>query len=127
MISLSLRPQKGRQFYLEYNSATKKAQNLEELFIQSTIENKPLVIRRYGRSPGGIGTHPDTQSIDGFLGYLERVDGPKPDCQIQGRKGSIKVDIKDLRQQFQQTPSSRHQIVNILGFPLMQDANLSGS
>jgi len=123
MFALSLLKKKS---HIEYNSASNEAEDLQKLFVRSATENKPLVIRRFGDSAGGIGTDAHTRSIDGFLGYLERIADTKPDCQIQGRPGS-KVDIKDLREQFQSSTELRPQVINVLGFPLMQDPNLSGS
>jgi len=108
--------------YKDYFSDSAVARtNLQDLAIQCLTQDKPLIIRCYGRNPGGAGTHPTTQSIDGFIEYHEKIASAAPYCQLEGQPDK-NIEWKDLRKTFNDVHDDS--IPNVLGVTLMNYPNL---
>src|SRR5277367_191564 len=107
--------------YFDRKSASNGLKNIQEygeFFLKATKANKIVIIRAYGRRPGGIGEIPATQQVLKFLEYHKDCRAPEPYCQIQGQEATIKGH-DDLHAEFRKVPNERTYVANVLGFPLM--------
>ena len=110
---------RNKPYYDRY-SHTGGANKLEEFIIKSAQESKPLIVRRFGRSPGGIGKTATTRTIDGFLRHHNRMGNATPTFQSQGQH-EFTVNTTELRQRFQKAPASRTYIADELAFSLWHE------
>jgi hypothetical protein len=95
--------------------------DVEDLFIKATLEDKPLILRRYSR--GGLGNIPATQYVPAFLKHQIRNKNPSVLCHILGKK-SCELETTEVLQKFRVPRHKRKEIVNILGYPFVHDLML---
>jgi hypothetical protein len=125
MIELAQSRVNSDEFY-DYDGAgySQDPSGLEGLFLEATVKNKPLILRRYIPHPGGLGEKPETQTIHGFLQHQIRNMNPPAYCQILGQN-PCEIENVDVLKEFETPFHERQRILNILGYPYVHHPTLS--
>lgn len=125
MIELAQSSVSSEEFYdYDDDCYSRDARDLEDLFIKAHVENKPLILRRYIRTPGGLGRIPETQEILPFLQHQIRNKNGPPRSYVLG-EGRRKMTNTEVLQKFQAPRGEREEIVNVLGYAFVHDPKLS--
>src|SRR5436309_2743676 len=95
------------------------AEDFESIFIKAAMENKPLIIRRFGR----LGKSPAIQTVLGFLEHQVSAGRPPAHCHVQA-KGEHLIPVEELLNEFRKPPHLRKYIANVLGFSYVHDVSL---
>ena len=127
MIDLAQSSVNSEEFY-DYDDGcySRDPRDLQNLFTQANVENKPLILRDYIPTPGGLGKIPETQKVLPFLQHQIRSKNPLVLCHILGG-GSREMSNIEVLRKFEAPRDERklEETVNILGYGFMHDPTLS--